>query len=322
MTLRIKPTLCLLTAIASLAMALPAQEEEGGDPSLTRLKMQRRDKEMEGMSDDDRMKLESREKEEWANLTPEQRLERRTRRGASTHCQFVASVRPAKLLPGQSGTMVVAALLKGNAVLPAPAPVELLRALTEAPVDLGPLAVRPAELGADAQAYRGKPVYENYAWFEIPVTMRQDAKLGDKHRLAVDLKFDLYDGGSAMPIGRFLEQVAAEVEVGAAIDPSVAGHRAPSAQATPAAQPVGSAPVVKPVDEPGPIASGDAIQAKESVDSPAVVPEPSAAPTPAAGAGGGDVLPVASEEGLPMPLLIGGGVFALLLVLLLVLRRK
>ncbi|MCB9879849.1 MAG: hypothetical protein H6835_19835 [Planctomycetes bacterium] len=317
MNLRRSRALSLIAAAASLAMALPAQEGEGLAVPREKLEAIRRGKE-DGAASADREKFEQQEKEEWAKLTPEQRLERRIRRGASAHCQFVATCRPAKLMPGQSGVMVVAALLKGNAVIPSPPPVELLSPAANSPVDFGQLTVRPAEVGTEAQAYRGQPVYENYAWFEIPVTMHPDAKLGDKHRLAFDLKFDLYDGGSAMPVGRFLEQVSAEVEVGMAVDPNVVGHRAASAApAAKAVEPKAVEPkpaVTEPV--PAPVASGDVVDTQSSTGGAAPrVTEPE-------GDVGGDVLPVASEDGLPMPLLIGGGVFALLLVLLLALRRK
>src|SRR5262245_44213520 len=62
------------------------------------------------------------DKEREENLTPEQRLARYITNGAGAHCRFLATVKPLKLMPGQSGTMLVTAVLQGHAVIPSPPP--------------------------------------------------------------------------------------------------------------------------------------------------------------------------------------------------------
>ena len=291
----------LASAIVCLAVFLPGQGGETGEADVRAAEGERRMKAAQGE------RGEKGEIEDDKNLTPEQRLARNTTSGASNYCRLMASVTPAKLLPGQSGTLRILATLQGHAVLPSPAPIEML----------GALAARPADPGRLEKGYLGRPVYENYAVFEVPVTMAPTAVIGSKHTVAVDLKFDLYDGNSAQAIGRFLDRAATEIEVGRALDPEVKGvpRRAETAPAAAVQAPAGAtneAPVVVPPPVP--------LQAN------AVVPEPTrstpaATSTKEAGADPVAQLPVDDEGGgLPMPLLLGGG--ALLLAVVLLLARK
>lgn len=253
------------------------------------------------------------ERGEWANLTPEERLARNVVNGASAYCRFVASCRPAKLLPGQSGTLYVTALLQGNAVLPSPAPIELLPRTQTNPVAVGALAVEPAELGKFAKAYLGQPVYDNFAVFQVPVTMGPEAKIGEKHGVALDLKFDLYDGNSAQPVGRFIDRVATDIEVGVAPDPVVQG-----AANKPAAVPAESIKTAAPAER-----GDEAVRSRQPAarTGEAVVPPPEVAePAPRASS---PQLPPTSDsgDGLPLPLLLGGGVLVVVILLLLMRKR-
>lgn len=256
-------------------------------------------------------------------LTPEQRLQRNIHHGAASFCTFVATPKPARLMPGQSGVIVVTAILKGQAVLPSPAPLELVSPPTQGLITLGSLAFRPAEPGRLAAGYVGRPVYDNWAIFEVPVTMGAGAVVGRKVPVGLELKFDLFDGTSAQPIGRFLDRANTEIEVGQSADPSVAGGMKPAVP--PAAGPGVSAPTGEPKT-----ASTDAdagtrkppetrIEAAPSLVAPdRPQPEHAAAPqtTPAPAPGVTD-----EEGGLPLPLMLGGGT-ALLALVLLFARRK
>ena len=305
----------LLPTLLVAAAFLPGQQrgEAGGDVPDEKLAPDSRRAKMKEGADSG---------EEWESLTPEERLARRVTNGASAYCRFVAACKPAKLLPGQTGTLLVTALLQGSAVIPSPAPVELLPRKGVAPITVGQLRVRPAEPGRLAQAYQGRPVYDNYAVFEVPVTMTSEAKVGEKHTVSLDLKFDLYDGNSAQPVGRFVDRVATEIEVGVVPDPIVKGAPAgPSHDEEPAAAATssGDAEVVEPVAaEP----DGKLIGAAESVPAPAPADAGSGdevgEPAPAGAAG-----PPTSgaDDGLPMPLLLGGGAI-LVVILLLLVRRK
>ncbi|MFN6145960.1 MAG: hypothetical protein ACK5AL_06360 [Planctomycetota bacterium] len=298
-------------AAAILAVLIPAQVEEvGGESDVRGAEIERRMKEGKGQRGEG-------EKENEENLTPEQRLARNVTSGAGAYCRFQASLVPAKLLPGQSGMLKVLATLQGNAVIPAPAPMEMVGLMQQGSVVLGPLSPLPAEPGRLAAAYLGRPVYDNYAIFDVPVTMAADAPLGSKHVAAVDMRFDLYDGNTAQPIGRFVDRVSLTIEVGAVPDPQVRGLAAPDAApaaVAPAAAPPAAAPSVG--------AAGGA--ANLPVDGQVRTPEP-ATTAPAAAveapAGDGPVPSADGAEGVPMPLLLGGGV-ALAVLGILLLRRK
>lgn len=249
-------------------------------------------------------------------LTPEQRLARNITAGAASYCRFVGAVRPAKLMPGQSGTMLVTALLQGAAVLPAPAPLELVSQAQQGVVTLGGMTMRAAEPGKLASGYLGRPVYENYALLEIPVTMSADAKVGQKHSINVEFKFDIYDGTTAQAIGRFVDHAVAEVEVGLSPDPVVAGGSAgqaaaPSAVVAPAPIQGAATPVVDASKAgPAPLSGKALVPADTGAEAPAAtVPTSAVAPS------------VEDAEGdLPIvPIAVGG---ALLLVVVILLARK
>jgi hypothetical protein len=273
--------------------------DPSGDEAALKAKMQAREKEGRG---EDEM------------LTPEQRLERNIITGASALCRFQASVTPPRLLPGQTGILRIVASLQGDAVIPSPAPLEVLSGPNQGPITLGASTIRPAAPGQLAKAYLGRPVYDNYAVLEMPVTMGMEAELGKKHQVKVDLKFDLFSGTSGTVFGRYLDHATAEIEVGSSPVP-VAGAAPAALPSTPAANevPVTSPPAAGP--------AGDAAGATGPVQGHVIAPaEP--APSPVAVAPTPNVLPTASAEGeLPPFLLIGGGALLLVVVLLFV-RRK
>lgn len=249
------------------------------------------------------------------NLTPEERLERSIRSGAGSLCRFVASVRPARLLPGQSGTLYVTAILQGTAVLPAPAPVTVTSPAQQGLVALGAAAFQDAKPGRLAQAYLGRPVYDNTATLEIPITMSADAKLGQRQPVHVDLKFDLYDGGTAQVVGRFLDRATVEVEVGLSADPNVAA----TAKVNPPAPPAG--PVAGTVGgRDGSDAAAAVIGGKPSLGGQAGTAAPTpqfAEPEPEAPL----AAPTVGSDG-NLTFVIAGGAVLLVLVLLVAMRRK
>lgn len=305
-----QPSILLRAALACAALAAFAPCQKRSAEGLNDEQTARLEKAKAAME-----KSGDGEREEWANLTPEERLARNVTNGASAYCRFVASCRPPKLLPGQSGVLYVTALLQGNAVLPSPAPIEVLPRTKSNPISLGSLAVQPADAGKLAQAYLGRPVYDNFAVFEVPVTMGPEAKIGEKHGVYLDLKFDLYDGNSAQPVGRFIDRVSTEIEVGAAPDPVVQGG-----VKKPAVQPAAATPQ-EPVEAAPPTERGDeVVTARE--DQPVAVPAGAASATDVDPAPAWSTPPPTAEtgDGLPLPLLLGGG--ALVVVILLLLLRK
>jgi hypothetical protein len=330
------PSSPVLAALLSVAMATPlfAQGEERGagepgtrEAAILQEELRVRAKQAaQGETDGARAERlrkggEKSEKGEEVeveeNLTPEQRLARNITSGASAHCRFLATVKPAKLLPGQTGTLFVTAVLLGHAVLPDPAPFEIMSPAQQGSVAIGAVAAQPAEPGRIEKAYLGRPVHENYAIFELPVTMGADAPLGSKHAVNVEMKFDLYDGNSGTAISRFLDRVTAEIEVGRVLDPAIQGVARPAAAAS--ERPVviagaGEAPApTVAANVPAPLA-GQAVVPAAAVPAAAGAPtsaEPAATLAP----------PTADDGGLPTGIAIGGGAVVLLLLVLLLRRR-
>ena len=303
-----------------LAAALPAQRggerpEDPGELDRARRELLRQAQGEKGEKEDEEEGVR-RMKEEFEKLTPEERLARNIVNGASAHCRFHTSFRPATLMPGQSGTMLVTMTFHGATVLPAPPAIEMISGPRQGPLTLGALAVRPAELGRLASGYLGQPVYDNYAVFEIPVTLTGDAPIGSKQPVSVELKFDLYDGVSAQPIGRFVDRAIGELEVGQQPAPKVA---LPNRAAEPAAAAVRLEPVASiPAGGPTPTAANGPAALTGRVAEVA-----DAEPTgPAAEESSGSLpLPVAADGGLPLLPIVGGAVLLLGVVILLAKKR-
>lgn len=259
--------------------------------------------------------MSAEELEHLAKLQIEAEEQKNGVRGAGAFCRFVASAKPAKLMPGQSGTMRVTALLSGQAVLQAPAGMEILSGTRQGLVSFGAPTFQPAENAKLAPAYLGHPVYDNYLVFDLPVTMAPDAEVGKKQPIQLDLRFEIFDGTTAQSIGRFIDRAATEIEVGSVPDPAVKGGASAPAERVdaPAAAKATSrenAPVAAPPSErvikgstPTPVAEEVARTAP-----PPTLPEPDRS--------------LDSSESVPvLPLAIGGGML-LLLVVLLVSRKR
>jgi len=258
--------------------------------------------------------------EKWARMTPEERLNATIRRDAKAHCRFVAACRPPKLMPGQSGTLLITAILQGSSVLPAPMQMQMTPRVAPESLTLGDMEVQPAEPGVLAKGYLGRPVYENTAIIEVPVTMGNGAKVGSKQPFAVDMRFDIYDGNSTQVVGRFIERVTANIEVGQYIDPVVVGRN-------PDANPAAETPAANTTTKPD-------VRATAAND-PAPTPAMGGAPTEvtAGGVGSDTAQPAEATPRTDLPptdtgssniqllALIGGGaIFAVLIFLLM--RRK
>lgn len=313
MLLRLLPCLLLLSAIGLAQSGSEGEEAERIRAKRAALQEAGDLKEEEGKGTPD---------DALSELTPEQRLNASMRHGAGNFCTFIATPKPSRLMPGQSGVVVVTAVLRSRAVLQAPAPVELTSTPNQGLVTLaGQPQFRPAEPGRIESAYRGKPVYDNYAIFEVPVTMSAQAQLGQKQVVSLELKFDLFDGSTAQSIGRFLDRCSTEIEVGRAADPAVnASNRA--RQGLGQQRPTGGAAVTD--------GSADAelAEARPAPKSTVVVAAPNlvlpdqqqpSASAPASPSS--DAPPVDEEPLLPMPLWIAGGALVGLLALLLLRRR-
>ena len=275
----------LLTLIACCGAALPAQEKPG---ALQRQMEKQRKKLAQKRERGDGVEVEGVE-----DTSPEALRNARRMRGSRGQCRFVPAMRPPQLLPGQSGTLLITAILQGRSVLQAPANVVVTPRSNGNVVQMGELKARPAKVGTIHDAYRGQNVYENTAVFEVPVTIASTANLGDRAKVALELEFEIHDGNTAQLVGKFIERVETQVEIAPFVDPVV--------------EPAASRPDT---GAGAPALSGDAS-------------EPVAAPAPVAQSEGGSELPpvTSSEAQFPTALVVGGGAL-LLVIALLFLRRK
>jgi len=306
-----------LAVVLSLCSMLTAQEgREGEESTNIERKMRAARERAARTSGFTEAEIEGMSKEEIDKLTAAN-AHREPVLTSSPMCRFVAQVKPNKLMPGQSGTMRVTAILTGAAVLPAPAPVERLGMETQGLVHLGPVSFRPAEVGRGlAPAFVGRPVYDNTAVFEIPVTMAANAEVGKKQPINVDLKFELFDGATGQAIGKFLDRAVADVEVGQAADPVVRAAAKPTQPVEVPAEPV-VANSVQPEKAP-------AKKADHVLTAQPTVPVPEATPpAPTASAERPSAEPMMDGgDGAPIvPIAIGGGLL-LLVIVMLVARKK
>lgn len=300
-----------LLATAGSSLTAQSGESAGGRQSPGQLRKARQE-----LSDQQRGEEKN---AKWAAMSSEERLNASIRRDSRGQCRFVAACRPPRLLPGQSGTLLITAILQGSAVLPAPLQMTMTPRVAPDSVLVGDMMARPAQPGVLAKGYLGRPVYENTAVLEVPITMGNGAKIGSKQPVSMDLKFDIYDGTSAQIVGRFVEHVATEVEVGEYIDPVVAG-RTPKANTEEPRAPIK-------VDEPAAPKSAESNTDREPIKVTAPAnenPQPDNnkakdVPEPVES---GDLPPTTEgEDGMPIMLIAGGGAF-LLIIVLLMMRKK
>lgn len=300
----------LLTLIACCGAALPAQEKPG---ALQRQMEKQRKKLAQKRERGDGVEVEGVE-----DTSPEALRNARRMRGSRGQCRFVPAMRPPQLLPGQSGTLLITAILQGNSVLQAPAQLVVTPRTNGDVVQLGELKARPAKVGTIHAGYRGQPVYENTAVFEVPVTISSAAKLGDRAQVALELEFEIHNGDSAQMVGKFIERVQTQVEIAPYVDPVVE-----AASSRDAAEPAGEVPAPS-APEPRPSRpAADAGAGGDALGGAASAAEEVPVPVNAAEQGDGGELPptVVSEGQFPTPLVVGGGVL-LLVIALMILRKK
>lgn len=307
--------LLLLATLPSLLLAQAGEEEA----ERVRRKMQALQAEGDLKTEEKGLPDDALEK-----MTPEQRLNHNIRHGAANLCSFVATPKPAKLMPGQSGVLVVTAILKANAILPAPPPLEMLSGTQQGLVTMGPPAFRPAEPGKLNGFYRGKPVYDNWAIFEVPVTMSPAAEIGRQQPVSLEMRFDLFDANAGQPIGRFIDRVAATIEVGHSADPAAQTVLRSTTPGAAAAAAAAAAPGSGEGDDARRTGNAEPPRTVVVAAPPATVaaPESSAAVQPAAGADLPAPELVDDAGSVPLPLLVAGAAAVLALVLLLARRRS
>jgi hypothetical protein len=279
MIIRLSSLSRILAVLFLIVAVMPAQRSESGELTAEQIQAMRGARQNAAKAN--KQKALGKEEGEggadaessgkWATMTPEERLAANTRRGSKAHCRFVAVCRPPKLLPGQSGTLIISAILQGKSVLPSPLQMTMTPRVKLGSVSIGNLVAHPALPGTIAKAYLGRPVYENTAVFEVPVTMGKDVKIGEKTSVTVDLQFDVYDGDSGRALGRYIERVTTDVDVAPHVDPPIAGRQAKQEDEP---EPVAVAPTETTDSEAAANPDSKAMSGTAAVVVPTVAPEP------------------------------------------------
>jgi len=227
-------------------------------------------------------------------------------------CRFDLSIKPDKLLPGQTGKATILMIFESDAVMEASAGLSLEPVQTQSLLAFGAMTMLPAQLSSVAEAYRGRPVYDNWAMIELPITMSLDAPIGSRQLASFNASFQLHEGATGLPLGEFQQRLTLMCDVGRALDPQVqALARRSAARAEPA----------EVVQRPGSAADPDHSEPPARTDPAASVavsadpdptgdrdPQPGVAPAPSPGA-------VGAWSWLLVSMVGGGALLALLLIL-------
>lgn len=249
-------------------------------------------------------------------LSPEERLEKTMMRGARGHCTFSTSLQPERLMPGQTGTLVVNMIFQGDAVMPATVPCTVRTQGGPPNLTFGTAQLDPARAGGKlSKHFAGQPVYDNWATIRVPATLASTVKVGQKVQGSLELKFDLYSGNTGQPIGRFLDNVAVTIEAGAAPDPVVVTAAVASREQGGAAKSSGEAVPSKESPAVQPSAPSTSAQAApQAVGSQAKVPVADDTPV-------GAEPPTGQAAGSSLGVIVAGAL-ALVVVVALLMRRR
>lgn len=128
----------------------------------------------------------------------------------------LASVRPRRLAPGESGTLhVVVTLRPGWVVLPT-AHMKLVVDPKDCPLILGQPSHKPARVARFAKLFEGQRVYDDSIEFEVPVTVGKSAET-QKHYLKGTVEIDMTDAKTGKPGGRIVGSLVGYAKIGASL---------------------------------------------------------------------------------------------------------
>jgi hypothetical protein len=234
---------------------------------------------------------------------------------------------PRRMAPGQSGTLKVMAFFGGSCVA---LPGNHIK-LKLQPVDglvFGVPVLQAAQKGTIDGAFRGKPVYDDFMLFDVPLQVSEVVKPPKKIYLEGDLDLELHSSKTGAKLGVFTVKVGGRVPVGKPLPEShlvVGGQtkpakgpreksktrgktrKTPERTSNPRTGAAGSSPAG------GQNGGGTGVMGTAGAEDPIGGDEP---------AGGSSVEPLPGEAGPSFLILILGGVIAGILVLILVFRRK
>ena len=125
----------------------------------------------------------------------------------------VTSIEPARIPPGGTGTLIIAFVMREGAVLATAADLELKYSPAQSPAQLGTWTIDDPKPGTAEGAFRGRPVFENYAIVRIPLSVDAGAAHG-KYPLSASVIAKLADPRLGANIGQFQGPATAQLVVG------------------------------------------------------------------------------------------------------------
>lgn len=219
---------------------------------------------------------------------------------------------PRRIAPGASGVARLVLSMQRDSVLAVGTHLEIVCPTTEQ-ARFGPWALAEPQIGSSAGAFRGRPVYENYALVEMPVTVTAGTAHG-KYPIRMMVVADITDARTGTTTRRAQAQAVGELVVGPPLPvPPAAGveQAAPARPAAAVAVPVDDGEVALPVEAAGAPVGAEVAAARSGGAAPTDAGRLPSLPSADPGTGAGGWLAIG-----------GAGVLVLILALLLATRRR
>jgi len=148
---------------------------------------------------------------------PEARREREAfegpRSGSAQFFTALASLRPRRLAPGESGTLHVVVILRKDRVVLPDKHILLHVEQENCPLILGAQQRKPARVAEYSKRYQGQKIYDDSIEFEIPVTVAGTAK-PQKYLLRGRVELDVTAASTGKSLGRITGGLNGAVKIG------------------------------------------------------------------------------------------------------------
>jgi hypothetical protein len=132
--------------------------------------------------------------------------------GSMIHCE--AYSKPRRMAPGQSGALKVMGLLSGHYVALPGSHIKLSLEPVEGLV-FGVPVLQAAPAGTRPGKFQGKPVYDDFILFDVPLSVSDKVKAPNKRIfLKGKLYLEIHNGKTGAKVGAFVANVAGRVDVG------------------------------------------------------------------------------------------------------------
>ncbi len=295
----LRPLHILLTTACLVAPLVAQDDGEKHSPTLQELQ---KDRVLEEGGDLEKVEAE--------NTGP--------RGGLRNHMTMVVAMKPRRMAPGSQGTMQLILAMRNETVLLPGSHLNLILPDRLGPLVPGAWRLQEPGLGKLETAFRGQPVYDNTAVIDVDVGVMADATYG-QHRFSFRVEAEVTDGPTGSARGVFMDVVNGQIEVGDPLPTPVVMAGPESGDAPDG----GEAADPLPSDAASGVAAQDGgPRAVAPAGGRVADPVRSAEEAQPGSSTSGSGIPAGAEEGMPLFLVIGGGVLLLLIGLLVVFRGR